>query len=273
MPDFTRPLLSIAIIAKDEADRIPVCLGSLGFADEVVVVVDAASRDDTLSIAQSHGCKVLSQPWLGYAGQKQVAVDACKNEWVMILDADEAIPRETGEAIIRLLADLPSDIAAYGFMRKNIFHGRWFKRCGWWPDRVVRLVNRGRGAFSKNMVHEQWLVDGPVRQLDVAIKHYSFRDFAGLIEKMQNYSTLAARQMKAEGRRAGWWTSISHGLWTFVRSYFLELGILEGFDGFVVSTTNAGGSYLKYAKLWELCRHGEFRGTGKEDSGYLKDNE
>ena len=263
MSDSYRPSLSIAIIAKDEADRIDMCLDSLAFADEVVVVVDSASRDDTLSIAQSYGFKVISQSWLGYAGQKQFAVDACTNEWVMILDADERIPRETAEVISRLLAQPPTDIAAYGFMRKNIFHGRWFKRCGWWPDRVVRLVNRGRGAFSEKLVHEQWIVGGAVKQLNEAIEHFSFRDYAGLIEKMQNYSTLAALQMKTEGRRTGWWTSISHGLWTFVRSYFLELGVLEGFDGFVISTTNAGGSYLKYAKLWELWRCEEFRNKGR----------
>ncbi|WP_419656766.1 glycosyl transferase, family II [Desulfosarcina variabilis str. Montpellier] len=265
MPDSQKYRLSVAVIAKDEADRIPICLGSLDFADDVVVVVDSASQDDTLAIAQSYGYRVLSRPWMGYARQKQFAVDNCANDWVMILDADECIPGQTAKAIVGLLADPPVDIAAYGFMRRNIFHGRWFKRCGWWPDRVVRLVDRSRGKFSENLVHEQWVADGGVRQLDVVIEHYSFRNYAGLIEKMQNYSTLAAQQMKNDGRRARWWTSISHGLWTFLRSYFLELGILEGFDGFMISTTNAGGSYLKYAKLWELWRHGKARQVEKVD--------
>ena len=259
MPDSQKSRLSVAVIAKDEADRIPTCLDSLDFADDIVVVVDAASRDDTLVIAQSYDARVLSRPWMGYARQKQFAVDACANDWVMILDADECIPRPTAKAMIDLLADPPAGVAAFGFMRRNIFHGRWFKRCGWWPDRVVRLVDRRCGRFSENLVHEKWLADGTVRQLETVIDHYSFRNYAGLIEKMQNYSTLAAWQMKNDGRRAGWWTSISHGLWTFLRSYFLELGILEGFDGFVISTANAGGSYLKYAKLWELWHHGQSR--------------
>ena len=255
MLDFPVPKLSAAVIAKDEADRISACLNSLYFADDVVVVVDADSHDDTLAIAKSHGFRVLSKAWMGYARQKQFAVDTCENEWVLILDADECIPRQTAEAIGRLMAAPSQAVAAYGFLRRNIFHGRWFKRCGWWPDRVVRLVNRSRGAFSEKLVHEQWVADGPVRQLEAVIEHYSFRNYADLIEKMQNYSTLAALQMKSEGRRAGWWTPLSHGLWTFMRSYLLELGILEGFDGFMISTTNAGGSYLKYAKLWEQWRH------------------
>ncbi len=259
MPDTVKHTLSVAIIAKDEADRIQTCLDSLAFADDVVVVVDAASRDNTLSIAGSYGYRVFSQPWLGYARQKQFAVDHCRSDWVLILDADECVPRQTAETIAHLLADPFPEVVAYGFLRKNIFHGRWFKRCGWWPDRVVRLVKRDSGAFGEKLVHEQWVAHGPVRQLNAMIDHYSFRDYAGLIEKMQNYSTLAALEMKNEGRRVRWWTPISHGLWTFIRSYVLELGVLEGFDGFMVSTTNAGGSYLKYAKLWELWRYGDAR--------------
>jgi len=247
--------VSVAIVAKDEADRIGACLDSLGFADEVVVIVDDQSRDDTLAIAQSHGCRTLSKPWMGYARQKQFAVDSCRNDWVLILDADERIPLETAARITDLMAGPDRPAAGYAFLRRNIFHGRWFKRCGWWPDRVVRLVNRKQGRFSDDLVHEQWIAQGPLERLEAVIDHYSFPTYADLLEKMQNYSTLAALQMEKDGRRAGWWSPISHGLWTFIQSYFLELGVLEGFDGFVISLTNAGGSFMKYAKLRErrLC--------------------
>jgi (heptosyl)LPS beta-1,4-glucosyltransferase len=119
---------------------------------------------------------------------------------------------------------------------------------------VVRLVNRKKGHFSGDLVHEQWVAEGPVEMLDAVIDHYSFPTYAALIEKMQNYSTLAAIQMEKDGRRAGWWSPISHGIWMFIRSYILELGALEGFDGFVISLTNAGGSFMKYAKLRERRR-------------------
>lgn len=255
MHKIRRVPVSVAIVAKDEAERIGACLESLGFADEVVVVVDDRSRDDTLAIAQSHGCRALSRAWMGYARQKQFAVDSCSHDWVMILDADERVPPPTGEAIGRLVTRRDSHPVAYGFLRRNIFHGRWFKRCGWWPDRVVRLVNRRKGGFSADLVHERWVADGSIEMLDALIDHYSFPTYAALIEKMQSYSTLAAIQMEKDGRRAGWWSPISHGIWTFMRSYLLELGVLEGFDGFVISLTNAGGSFMKYAKLRErrLC--------------------
>jgi (heptosyl)LPS beta-1,4-glucosyltransferase len=256
MHNAERLAVSVAIVAKDEADRIAACIDSLRFADEVVVVVDDRSTDNTLEIAQSRGCRTISKAWMGYANQKQFAVDACQHDWVLIMDADERVPGQTAESITRLLSTSDALAPAYGFLRKNIFHGRWFKRCGWWPDRVVRLVNRKKGRFSKNIVHEQWLPDEPPIRLDGIIEHYSFRSYADLIQKMQVYSSLAATQMEKEGRHSTWWSPISHGAWTFIRSYLFELGMLEGFDGFVISMTNAGGSFMKYAKLRErrLCR-------------------
>ena len=252
-----RPLpLSVAIIARDEADRIDACLKSLSFADDVVVVVDERSQDNTLDIAASYGYRAVSRPWQGYARQKQTAVDLAVHDWVLILDADERVPQATAQRIEALLSLPENDTAAYNFLRKNYFHGRWVRRCGWWPDRVVRLVHRKRGHFSHHLVHEHWMADGPVDHLDAVIEHRSFRNYADLIEKMQNYSTLAAVQMNADGRRVGWWTPPSHGLWTFFRTYLLELGALEGLDGLVIALLNAGGSFFKYAKARELSRPG-----------------
>lgn len=255
MSDGAKVPVSVAIVARDEEDRIAACIGSLGFAQEVVVVVDERSSDETLAIARSWGCRAVSRAWMGYARQKQLAVDLCENDWVLILDADERVSEETAGHINRLLSRPNPDVAAYGLLRKNIFHGRWVRRCGWWPDRVVRLVQKKKGRFSDHRVHEHWKADGPVEFLSVAIEHRSFRNYADLIDKMQNYSTLAALQMREEGRRVYWWTPIAHGSWMFIRTYFLELGLLEGFDGFMIATLNAGGSFLKYAKLRELRLH------------------
>lgn len=244
--------LSVAIIAKDEADRLSACIDNLSFADEVVVVVDERSSDETLSIALAHGCRAISKKWMGYAKQKQFAVDMCQNQWVLVLDADERIPDQTADAIMRILSSPDLNVAAYSLMRKNIFHDRWVRRCGWWPDRVIRLVDRAKGSFSDDLVHEQWVAYGPIKELNIAIEHHSFRNYADIIDKLQNYSTLAACQMNQEGRTASWWTPISHAIWMFIRTYILELGILAGFDGFMISILNAGGSFMKYAKLREL---------------------
>ena len=267
MVDGATALLSVAIVAGNEADRIEACLQSLTFADEVIVVVDARSKDGTFDIARSYGCRTISKEWLGFAKQKQNAVDLAKNDWVLILDADERVPEQTAEGLKRLLTAPEPDVAAYGLLRKNFFHGRWIRRCGWWPDRVVRLVNPKKGRFSDHWVHEHWEANGTVKDLNMLIEHRSFRNYADLIDKMQNYSTLSAMQLKMEGKRCGWWTPSLHGFWTFLRTYLLELGIMEGFDGMVISLLNAGGSFMKYAKLWELWHHGNSRQDGNMEFG------
>lgn len=248
--------ISVAIITRDEEKRLAACLESISFAEEVLVV-DSESRDRTVSIARSFGCRVLSEKWRGYARQKQFAVDNCSYDWVLILDADERVPAETREKIKEIVNGPRQGFSAYSFLRKNYFHDRWIRHCGWWPDRVVRLVSRRQGHLSGQLVHERWVSEGPIKELDVAIEHYSFQNYSALIHKMETYSTLAAEEMVKKGKRAGWWSPLTHGLWMFVRTYLLELGLLEGFDGFVISILNGGGSFLKYAKAREMMIHGQ----------------
>lgn len=247
--------LSVAIITRNEEDRLPACLESAGFADEIVMV-DSGSRDRSVEIANKFGCRVRVQPWLGFARQKQLAVDCCRNNWVLILDADERVPADTATCIQQLDLHVDTPAAAYSFNRRNFFDGRWMRRCGWWPDRVTRLVDRRRGRFSNRLVHEQWLADGRVEALSASLEHHSFRSYADLMVKLQLYSTLSAQEMLTAGDAVHWWSAPGHGLWMFIKTYLLQRGALEGFDGFMIAVLNAGGSFMKYAKLYELLRYG-----------------
>jgi glycosyltransferase involved in cell wall biosynthesis len=143
--------LSAAIITLNEEDRLPDCVKSLDFVGEVLVV-DSGSSDRTVQVAEEQGARVLREKWRGFSAQKQFAVDQCENDWVLILDADERIPPETGAVIMERLSDRDGETAAYSFKRKNYLHGRWIRHCGWWPDRVVRLVDRNRG-FRRRSSH------------------------------------------------------------------------------------------------------------------------
>jgi glycosyltransferase involved in cell wall biosynthesis len=160
-----KTVLSVAIITKNEEERLPNCLKSVTFADEILVV-DSGSRDGTVELAKSFGARVLIEAWRGYSGQKQYAVDQCLHDWVLILDADERIPQETAQVIRQELAGNDATISAYGFRRKNFLHDKWIEHCGWWPDRIVRLVNRKAGGFDGRPVHEKWITEGKVRDLD-----------------------------------------------------------------------------------------------------------
>lgn len=243
--------LSVAIITKNEEKRISKCLESISFADEILVV-DSGSSDNTVAVVKSFGCKVLLKPWQGYAKQKQFAVDNCANNWVLILDADERIPPQTADGIHKIIDQPKQKFSSYSFHRKNFFHNRWIRHCGWWPDRIVRLVDRRKGHFSNHLVHESWISEGEVKELDFVIEHFSFETYSDLIHKMEIYSSLAALEMYRNGKAIKWYSPITHGLWMFIRTYVLELGMLEGFDGFIISTLNSGGSFLKYAKLREI---------------------
>lgn len=246
--------LSVAIITKDEGDRIAECLRSVAFADEVIVV-DAHSTDDTVKIANFFGAKVFLETWRGFGAQKQFAVDQCRNEWVLILDADERLSKDSIAVIEQMIAHEESAIAAYSFKRRNYLYGRWVRHSGWWPDRVVRLVRKDKGQFSNRPVHEQWITSGPVRALGVCIEHYSFRCCSDIVAKMERYSTLGAEVLLQEGsKRSGAFTPGLCGIWTFFQTYFLQLGILDGFEGFLIAAMNAGGTFLKYAKLRELLK-------------------
>lgn len=132
--------LSVAIITKNEEKRLPDCLKSVSFANDIVVV-DSGSTDRTVEITKEFGCRVFVEEWKGYGPQKNSAVKKCKYEWVLIVDADERIPEETGHEIMKILSS--SDSAdAYSFPRKNFFHNKWIRHCGWWPDRVIRLFKK-----------------------------------------------------------------------------------------------------------------------------------
>lgn len=254
--------ISIAIITRDEERNLPECLESVAFADDVVVV-DSGSTDKTAEIARSFGARVFIEPWQGFSGQKQSAVDHCKHDWVFILDADERIPRETAGHIAKVLRDPPPDAGGFSLSRKNFFHGKWIKTCGWWPNRVLRLVDRRKGAFDGRHIHESWVTGAKVTELDCAITHFSFRDYSELITRLEHYTNIGARDQYEQGKKTGAFKAIGHGMWMFFKVYFLEQGFRDGFDGLVISLMHGAGSFFKYAKHLEMRQYNVDAGTGR----------
>lgn len=242
--------LSVAIITKDEEQSLPDCLRSVSFADDIVVV-DSASADRTVEIARVAGCRVFNEPWKGYGPQKNMAVEKCRHDWVLILDADERVADGSREELERAIKSPGAGVSAYSVKRRNFLNGRWIKRLGWWPDELVRLVRKDKGSF-KTLVHERWTASGAVAPLNVFIEHHPFTGYEEMLKKLNEYSSLGAAELYRSGRRAGTLAPFSHAAAMFFKMYFLKLGFMEGFDGFIIAATNAGGSFFKYAKLREL---------------------
>ncbi len=242
--------LSVAIITKDEADRLPDCLASVTFAAQVVVV-DSGSTDGTLEIAARWGAQVDTEPWQGYGRQKQLAIDRCQQPWILVLDADERVSPELGRELAAVLAS-GSTCAAYSLPRKNFFFGRWLRHAGWWPDRVTRLFKRGAARMSDRLVHEALVVEGELGSLQAPLIHLTSRDLAQTIDKINRYSSAGARELCNRGQRASIGKALAHMIWAFINNYFLRLGILDGGPGLIQALTDASNTLFKYLKLWEL---------------------
>jgi glycosyltransferase involved in cell wall biosynthesis len=240
--------LSVAIITKNEEKKLPDCLKSVSFADDIVVV-DSGSTDRTLEIAKEFGCRVFVERWKGYGPQKNSAIDKCKHEWVLILDADERIPQETMQKIIEIMENPKVD--ACSFPRKNYFHGRWIKSSGWWPDRVVRLFKKSRGRITDSLVHESVIVNGTIKKANTPIIHYPVENLNDMISKINLYSSLGAEELFQKGKRTSIFMAFLKGFVAFLKLYFLRLGFLEGFEGFAISFYHAVNTTYKYLKLKE----------------------
>lgn len=242
--------LSAAIITKDEEKNLPDCLKSVSFADEIVVV-DSGSADRTVEIAKEFGCTVFVEDWKGYGPQKNSALNKCKNEWVLILDADERVPKESAAMISAAVQSSKAD--AYSLKRKNYLHGKWLQHSGYWPDRHIRLVRKDKGSFYPK-IHEKWTTDGVVQELDAHIDHFAFSDYSAMLKTLNDYSTVIAQELFASGKRVTVLAPVYHGLAMFFKIYLIEKGFLDGMTGLVTALTKAGGSFFKYAKLLELQR-------------------
>ena len=241
--------LSVVIITKNEAENISTALESVRWADDLVVV-DSGSTDDTLSIARQFTDRVVTHEWEGYGAQKNFATGLAAHNWVLSLDADERLSPGLAHEIQTLLAGTPT-ARGYRIPRVTWYLGRWIRTTDWYPDHQLRLYDRRVARWGDRRVHESASVDGPVGRLHGDIEHYAYRDVAHHLATIDRYTTLAASQMLADGRRAGLLDLVAHPPLAFLRNYFARLGLRDGVPGLIVSSLNTYYVFLKFVKLWE----------------------
>ena len=250
--------LSIVLITQNEESNLPRTLESVMplVRDEKgeIIVVDSGSTDCTLEIARSFGAKIFSEPWKGFAAQKNSAMDKARCDWVLQLDADETPEPELAAEIAEALT---SNAAVQGFWipRKNLFLGRWIRHGGFYPDPKLRLIRRGAGKFEEHGAHPTIKLNGPTGHLNHALIHNAYPTLLGYIEHMNSYSSSGAEVAVAAGRRGFSPTNIViRPLLTFVYNYFFRLGFLDGREGLLLHLYHAAYVSWKYAKAWELER-------------------
>jgi glycosyltransferase involved in cell wall biosynthesis len=254
--------LSVILITQDESADIRACLDSVRWADEIVVV-DGGSRDDTIAICREYTDKVyVSEDWPGFGPQKNHALGYATGEWILSLDADERVSPALRHEIEQAMASGRFD--AYEIPRLSTYCGRTLRHGGWWPDHVLRLFKREQGRFSNHRVHERVLVTGRCGRLQEPLIHHSFRSLEEVLEKINCYSTESARMLHEQDRQGGLWAALGHGLWAFVRTYFLKAGLLDGREGLMLAISTAEGTYYRYLKLTYLKHQADNPGPPRE---------
>jgi glycosyltransferase involved in cell wall biosynthesis len=283
--------LSVVIITYNEEENIQRTLESVQSLVEggrgEIIVVDSGSTDRTVEIARSFKAKIFVEPWKGFAAQKNSAIEKASGDWILSLDADEALDADLQKTLAELLealvlyeklrgeganpvmvGDARAEIEKYvdgkgagellglWVKRKNFFLGRWIKHGGYWPDPKLRLFKKGSGAFEDRAVHEDLKVTGRTATIKRgALLHYAYPTLAAYIEHMNRYSSLGAEMAVAKGRRGfSPFDIILRPLWTILYNYWLRLGFLEGREGILLHYFHAMYVSLKYAKVWELTR-------------------
>jgi glycosyltransferase involved in cell wall biosynthesis len=246
------PRVTVTIITLDEAAHIADAIDSAAWADEILVV-DSGSADDTLAIAQAKGARTEIRAWTGYVDQKNFAATLASHDWIFSLDADERVPPALASEIRALLSTEPSH-PGYRVPRVTFHLGRWVRTTDFYPDYQTRLYDRRKARWQGRYVHESVTVDGPCGQLTQELLHYSYRNLSDHLDRINAYTTLAARQMHERGRRAGTVDLLLHPPAAFLRNYVLRRGFLDGTAGLILSIVNAYSVFLKFAKLWELQR-------------------
>ena len=238
--------ISATIITLNEERNIARAIESLRCCDEIVVV-DSGSNDRTLELASRLGARVVETPWHGYAKQKNFAADQAQYDWVLSLDADEALSEALEGEIWAVKKSGPRH-DAYTMPRLAQYCGKWILHSGWHPDRKVRLYNRRCAKWVGEYVHESVRVRGPVGHLRYNILHFTCGSLTEHLKSLDRYTTLAAQEIVAHKEPLNRARLLFDPGWTFLRAYILQRGFLDGAEGLSIAWMGALYTYLKYAK-------------------------
>jgi len=243
------PKLSAVVVAQNEEKNIERCLRSLRFADETVVV-DAFSEDGTAEIARSHGARVFSRAWDGFATQKQFAIEQAKGDWILLVDADEEASADLA-AEIRALVDRAPDAAPAGYRvrRENFFLGAPVRHGPWRKDQNVRLFRKGKGSVSQRPVHEGIVLSGDAGTLRAPLFHYTHQTLSESFRRLNRYTTLEASEREAR-RPVGLVDVAVPPLGVFLRYYIIGGCWKAGTRGFLLSAITAMYRSVLYAKTY-----------------------
>jgi len=247
--------VSLVIITLNEEAHIERCLKSVPWAKDVVVL-DSGSQDSTVDRAKKLGARTFVESFRGFREQKQRATDLAQEDWVLSLDADEALSPELNEEIQGIFRSGTPSANGYETPRLSYHLGRWVRHGGWYPDYQIRLFNRKHCQWVGGHVHER--VSGQnIKRLNSPILHWVFKDLADQVDTNNEYSSKGALDLRDRGVRPSLVKMTLKPISKFLETYIWKRGFLDGRSGFIISVGAAYSVFLKFAKLWELDNKGK----------------
>lgn len=254
--------ISIVVITYNEENNLARCLHSVKSIADEIIVVDSNSTDRTCQIAEEYGAKVFTESFKGYVAQKNFADTQATHDWILSLDADEALNPEL-EMSIRKVKE-KQEFEAYEITRLTNYCGHWIKHCGWYPDKKVRFFNRKKGKWTGDQIHESWQLHnsiGKYGNLSGNLYHYSYNTFSDHLKQIEKFTEIMAQRDVENGKSSSFWKAIFAAKWKFLQSYFIQLGFLDGLAGFQVCSLSAFATFMKYSKI---AQYSQFKKEGKK---------
>ncbi len=246
--------LSVVIITFNEEKNIERCIRSVeGVADEVVVV-DSFSTDATEAICKKLGTRFIQHVFKGHIEQKNFAVTQTSTDYILSMDADEALSEKLKASILAVKQN--PQHSAYSMNRLTNYCGQWIKHGGWYPDRKTRLFKKGTGNWGGKNPHDKFL---PADANDTGflqgdLLHYSYYSIEGHLDQVNKFTAIGAKSAFDSGTRSSVLKLVVKPAFKFIRDYFFLLGFLDGYYGFVICRISAHATFLKYVKLREFWK-------------------
>jgi glycosyltransferase involved in cell wall biosynthesis len=251
MPLMNKLPISVCIISGAEAQRIGRALESVaGWTSEIIVVLNEETKDGTEEIAVMHGAKVFRERWKGHIAQKNSAAQKAGQDWLLGLDADEAVSGELRDEIREALAGA-FHYDAFSFPRLTCYCGRWIRHGDWYPDRGTRLWRKGKAEWGGVDPHDKLMVRGAVGKLRNNLLHFNAENIDRQVAKISAFSTDFVKHAIAEGRKTTWWDLAFRPGWRFLRCYVFRLGFLDGWQGYHIAWMTAFYTVTRYVKVLE----------------------
>lgn len=251
--------ISAVIITLNEERNIERCILSLQNIADEIIVIDSFSIDKTQEICKNHDVNFIQTKWLGYSETKNYGNNLATYDYILSIDADEALSEELKKEIL-LIKQSEKIEDAYFMKRLTNYCGSWIHHCGWYPDKKLRLWNKQKGKWEGN-IHEEvkMQADASIAELKSDLLHYSYYSIQQHINQANKFTDLTAAEAFKNAKKSSLFKIIFNPIVKFIKDYFIKLGFLDGYHGFVICTISAFATFLKYIKLRELHKNSSLK--------------